>query len=52
MAQEMKSYSAPSRFDRVSKQPSVKADLAIYSHMLGFGVPGQCYSVALLLNKL
>ena len=32
-------YSAPSHsFDRVSKQPSVKADMAIYSHMYAWCV--------------
>ena len=38
-----------SRFDRLEKSPSsVKADLAIYTHVLG--VPGQYESVALMLS--
>ena len=40
--------SALSWFDMVSKEPSVKADLAIYSHVLGMSA--QCWSVAILVS--
>ena len=36
---------APTRFYRVGKKPSVKADLAIYSHTVDVG--GQCMSESL-----
>ena len=32
---DLQAYRAPSWLDRVSKKASVKADLGIYSHMLG-----------------
>ena len=35
---------APTQFYRVDKKPSVKADLAIYSHVLD--VSGRCMSVS------
>ena len=38
---------APTQFYRVCKKPSVKADLAIYSHL--HDVSGQCTSVLLVL---
>ena len=38
---------APTRFYRVGKKPSVKADLAIYSHAVDVG--GQCMSESLTL---
>ena len=37
----------PTRFYRVGKKPSVKADLAIYSHAIDVG--GQCMSESLTL---
>ena len=39
---------ALSWFDRLEKKPSVKADWAIYTHMLG--VPRQYLSVAIMLS--
>ena len=39
---------APTRFYRVGKNPSVKADLAIYSHAVDVG--GQCMSESLTLG--
>ena len=42
-----KPCNAPSQFYRVSKKPSVKADLAIYSYTLE--VSGWCLSVSLIL---
>ena len=41
-------YNAPKQFYRVGKKPSVKADLAIYSHVLDLS--GQCMSVSLMLG--
>ena len=41
---------APSWFYRVGKKPSVKADLAIYSHTLEFS--GRCMSICLILCEL
>ena len=43
-----RSCSAPTWFYRVGKKPSVKADLVIYSHVLG--VSRQCTSVSLMLD--
>ena len=43
-----RSCSTPTQLDRFSEKPSVKADLAIYSHRLG--VSGQCQCVALKLS--
>ena len=40
--------SAPSWFDRVQEKPAVKADVAIYTYMLG--VSGQYKSVDLVLS--
>ena len=39
---------APIQLYRVSKKPSVKADLAMYSHIVD--VSGQCMSVSLILG--
>ena len=39
---------APTQFYRVSKKPSVKADLAIYSHIVD--ASEQCMSVSLILG--
>ena len=39
---------APTQFYRVGKKPSVKADLAIYSHAVDVG--GQCMSASLTLR--
>ena len=44
-----KTYKAPTRLYRVSKKPSVKADLAIYSHAVD--TYGQCMSESLILVK-
>ena len=41
-------YNAPMWFYRVRQKPSVKADLAIYSHALD--VFGQCKSVSVILG--
>ena len=43
-----KPCNAPTRFYRVGKKPSVKADLAIYSHAVEVG--GQCMSESLTLG--
>ena len=40
-------YNVPTRFYRVSKKPSVKADLAFYSQALE--VSGRCMSVYLII---
>ena len=39
---------APTQFYKVGKKPSVKADLAIYSHAVDIG--GQCMSESLTLR--
>ena len=41
-------YNAPTQFYRVGKKPSVKAGLAIYSHVVD--ASGQCMSVSLILG--
>ena len=43
-----RAYNAPWQFYRVSKKPSVKADLVIYSHELD--VSGWCMGVLLIIN--
>ena len=43
-------YNAPTWFYRVSKKPSMKADLAIYSYVIGFS--GQYMSASLMLYRL
>ena len=40
-----RSYNAPALFYRIGKKPSVKADLAIYNHIVD--ASGQCVSVSL-----
>ena len=43
-----KPCNAPTMFHRVEKKPSVKVDLAIYSHIVD--VSEQCMSVSLILG--
>ena len=43
-----KTYNAPMRPYKVGKKPSVKADLAIYSHVVN--ASGQCMSESLILG--